>query len=187
MSKRIHLLLVIMLVILAGLWTIRYVKSSDSPNMWVEPTHIFPGDTVTVHVRASWANTEITSMKVTSPGATIWWLLNTTTDTTTLSIILPDVDDEISITFPDGAYTIIKDPDGDVQPATDQIKWESGANSLQSGKYSVYAYGVEAVGEWDVSGYFYVPEFALPSMVLTVVGFALLNIKHKIKKKQLQQ
>lgn len=177
----------ITLAILIGLWTIQYAKSSDSPNIWVEPTSISPGSTVTVHVRASWTNTEITSMKVTSPSATTWWLLNTTTSTTALGIVLPDVNDEISITFPDGSYNIINDPDGDVRPTADQIEWQSGANTLETGRHSVYSFGVEAVGEWDVSGYFYVPEFAFPSVILTVAGFTLLNVRRKIRKKQLPQ
>ncbi|MFQ6115809.1 MAG: hypothetical protein ACE5NG_17250, partial [bacterium] len=68
--------------------------------------------------------------------------------------------------------------------------WFPEADTGTEGWYSVVAWGyspeeVIMENKFDVSRYFYVPEFAVPSMVLTVVGFALLNMRRKIKKKQL--
>lgn len=150
------------------------VASAASPNVWCVPARIPPGQDVTIHIRASWPQTNITQIEVINPGGTVWsW---------TGEIKLPDKDDEVTVTFPSGQEQKITDPDGDV--VLPDISWPAGANSNMDGKYTVYTYGEEAPPypastEFDVSSYFSVPELELMIPVVISIGFICLTVLRK--------
>jgi len=105
--------------------------------------------------------------------------------------------DKIVVTDPDGkTYTKDYNPNpllnegeslsGDF--GTGVTGWSPDADTSTEGWYSVVVWGyspeeVKMENKFDVSRYFFVPEFTLPSVVFTALCFALLNVMHRIKKK----
>jgi len=107
--------------------------------------------------------------------------------------------DKIEVTGPDGTiYVKDYNPDQiftDGQQLIEEFGtgiggWTPSADTSKEGWYKVVLIGYEPPYRqedyFDVSRQFYVPEFALPSIILTVVGFALFNVKHRITKKNLR-
>ncbi len=108
-----------------------------------------------------------------------------------------NVIDKIVVTDPDGAtYTKDYDPNPLLKEGeslsedfgTGITGWSPDADTSTEGWYSVVVWGyspreVKMENRFDVSRYFFVPEFAFPSVILTALFFALLNVEYRIRKK----
>ena len=80
--------------------------------------------------------------------------------------------------------------DGDVRTeefGTGVPSWTPAADTSREGLYHVVVIGFEPpfrpVDQFDASRRFYVPEFAVASLVVTATGFAILSIIRKFNKK----
>jgi len=144
------------------------MASTVQAAIWVrvEPSKIPPNEKVTIIITATSGNNIIDKIVVTDPDGTTY---------------TKDYDPNILLKEGESLLEVF---------GTGVTEWSPIADTSTEGWYSVVVWGyspeeVKMENKFDVSRYFFVPEFALPSILVIVVGFALLNIKHKITKKHL--
>jgi hypothetical protein len=152
------------------------VAYAATANVWVEPLRIPPGQNVTIHIEAINPQTNITKIEVINPDGISWsW---------TGEIRLPDEEDEVAITFPEGDEWVVNDGDGDI--TLPDVSWPSDVNTNTEGEYTVYVYGEELTpsgsAKFDTSSYFGVPEFSVTSALIVAVGFALISMLSRFNK-----